>query len=120
MAGAHFAGRAGAGGDQDFFGCDFLLRIDQQQCVFILEHGTILQDGHTGFFDIGRVQALQPVDFLVLVGDKCGPVEFRLSHGPAITRRIQEIFGKMAGIDQQLLGNAAANDAGAAHAPFFR
>ena len=79
-----------------------------------------IQQPRTGLVQLrlGRIQALdvesiQPIDLAVLVGDQRGPVEPRL-HGPAETDRIFEIAGVMPGIGHQLLGNATADDAGAA------
>src|SRR5262249_44944383 len=46
--------------------------------------------------------------------------EDRLLQGPAVACRILEIVGEARGVDQQLLGNAAANYAGPADAVFLR
>src|SRR3546814_6988998 len=59
------------------------------------------------------VDALQPVDLLVLVGDEGGPVEARALHRPAEAGRVLEILVEMGGIGEQLLRHAA-DDAGAA------
>ena len=121
MRGAHFAGGPVAGGDQDLFRCHLLLRIDQKQRVLVLEHGAVGKDGDAGRLHILGVKAFQPRDFLILVGDEGGPIETgRAGDGPAIAGRIHKILRELAGIDHQLLGNAAADHAGAAHAVFFR
>src|SRR5262249_53709114 len=66
--------------------------------------------------EVGAVDALEPGDFLVLVGDQGRPVERGRRHCPAETRGIREFVGKARCIDQELLGYAAADDAGAADA----
>ena len=119
MAGAHLAGGAVAGGDQDLGRGDTLLAVDQQQGVFVLEHGAVLHNRDAGLFDIGLVETFQPVNLAVLVGDQRGPVELALPEGPAIAGRVHDVFLELAGIDQELLGNAAADDAGAAQAVFL-
>src|SRR5438270_252068 len=60
-----------------------------------------------------------PRDLLVLVGDQHVPVEMPFGDGPAEAGGILEILAKMAGIDEQLLWNAAADHAGAAEAVFL-
>src|SRR4029077_9985519 len=55
-------------------------------------------------------------DLAVLVGDELRPVERRFGHGPTVAPRVLEIVGIARGVNQQLLGNAAADHAGAADA----
>ena len=47
------------------------------------------------------------------------PVETRLADAPAIAGGVAKIVGEPAGVDQQFLGHAAADDAGAADAEFL-
>src|SRR5262249_32499625 len=61
----------------------------------------------------------QPRDLAILVADQRRPVEGRLPHGPAIAGRILELVGKARRIDQELLGNTAADHAGSAHPVFL-
>ena len=51
---------------------------------------------------------------LSLCGDQRRPVEARLADGPAEAGGILELVGEAAGVDQELLRHAAADDAGAA------
>ena len=60
------------------------------------------------------VDAVEALDFTVLVGDQRGPVEIRLTQVPAETGGLLEVLGEVGAIDQQLLRHAADIDAGAA------
>ena len=60
------------------------------------------------------VGALEPPDLGQHIVAKHRPVEALLRHVPAEHRRIVEVLGEMRAIDQQLLGHAAADHAGAA------
>ena len=61
------------------------------------------------------VDALQPADLPVLVGDQRRPVEGTLAQGPAVAGgRIAKVLAEVRGVDEQLLGNAADVDAGTA------
>ena len=66
------------------------------------------------------VRGLEPRNLLVLGRDQCRPVEVRLADRPAEAARILEVVGEAAGVDEQLLGHAAADDAGAADAILLR
>jgi hypothetical protein len=79
-----------------------------------------LDDPDLGAVEIGRVGPLEPVDLLVLVGDQGRPVELRLAEGPAEACRVLELVGKTRGVNQELLRDAAADDAGAADAILLR
>src|SRR5690606_7567989 len=70
-------------------------------------------------FEAAPIEALEPRDLAILVGDQCRPVEFAFADTPAITRRILEVLGKLRGIDEQLLGHAATDHACAAEAIFL-
>ena len=86
----------------------------------VLDHGAAVDDLDAGLLEIGPVDALEPVDLLVLVADQGRPVEAGLAEAPAEALRIVEIVGEAAGIDQQLLRHAAADHAGAADPILFR
>ena len=68
----------------------------------------------SGLFHALPVKAFQSRDLAILVGDEGPPVEFRLWQDPAVAGRVLEMFGKLRGVDIELLGYAAADDAGAA------
>ena len=66
------------------------------------------------------INAIQTVNFLVLIGNQCLPAKAGLAgQGPAIGRGIFEILGKMCAVNQKLFGDTPANDAGAANAAFL-
>ena len=90
-------------------------------------HGVGARHHHTGIdhFRIVRfkplaVDAFKARDLLILVGDQRCPVESRFTDRPAIARRILDQLGVLRGIDHQLLGNTAANNAGTAKPALFR
>ena len=60
------------------------------------------------------IDAIEPCDLGVLVGNEARPVEVPLADRPAEARRVLEMRAVMAGIDKELLGDAADVDAGAA------
>ena len=62
------------------------------------------------------VEPLQPVDFAQHIVAQRRPFKAAVGDVPAKAARILQILGEMRAIDQQLLGHAAANDAGAADA----
>ena len=112
-------GRAAAGGDQDLVGGDgAVLRLKPDR-VAVDQRGTRLQGFAAGALHILAVETFEPGDLAILVGDQGRPVEACLRHGPAIASRVLEMFGKLRGVDEQLLGNAAADDAGAAETVFL-
>src|SRR5690606_24039101 len=63
--------------------------------------------------DAALVEAGEPGDLLVLVGDQRRPIEARLRHGPAVALRVGEMLGELRGVDEKLLRHAAADDASA-------
>jgi hypothetical protein len=69
-----------------------------------------------GLLQVGGVDAFEPRDLLVLVGDQRRPVECGLGDRPAKTGRILEFVGETRCIDEELLRNASTDDAGAADA----
>ena len=110
-------GRA-AGRDQDGFRRD-LLAGGEPQRVGILDHRAGLDDARTGLLDIGGIDALEPRDLLVLVGNHGRPVEGRFRDGPAEARGVVDFVADMRADHEQLLRHAAADHAGAAHPVFF-
>ena len=110
-------GRA-AGRDQNTIRANGLAGGEPQR-VRVLEHRTRLDDARARLLDIGGVDVLKPGDLLVLVGNEVRPVKRRGRNGPAETGRVLDLLMDMRGIDEQLLGHAAANDAGAAEAVFL-
>src|SRR6185437_9046148 len=106
--------RMRAGGDEDIgrgvalaFDLDSV-RIDQPRSPF--------DQGDAGIFEHLAVDALKPIDLLVLGGDQTRPVMHRRRHRPAICLGVGEGVGELRAIDQELLRHAAADDAGAADA----
>src|SRR6185437_13910548 len=67
-------------------------------------------------FEIGGVKARQPGDFLLLGGDQRRPVEADLTDRPAEGAGVSEAVGEAAGVNEDLLWHAAADDAGSANA----
>ncbi len=80
--------------------------------------GAAFDDGDAGIFQRLGVGGLETSDFFIFVGDQGRPIKRPLRHRPAITCRILEFGAEARGVDQKLLGHAAANDAGAAD-PIF-
>src|SRR6185295_1059055 len=78
--------------------------------------GAGVEGGGPGVADGAAVEALQARDLLVLVGDQRRPVEAGAVRRPAESGRILEVVAEAAGVDQKLLGHAAADHAGAAEA----
>ncbi len=100
-------------------GGDAAAALLERDGVRIDELRTLHDDLDASLGDVVAIDAFQPRDLRILVGDQHVPVEFRAWHGPAETAGVLEILGKVAGIDEQLLGDAAADDAGAAETVFL-
>src|SRR5579862_5382044 len=102
----------GAGGDKNIGGGDTLaadldrVRIDDTAAR--LEQGAVLQQV--------AIDAFEPVDLPILVGDELAPIEAGRAHRPAIGFGILEGIGESRAVDEQLLRHAAADDASAADA----
>ena len=88
---------------------------DEPDRMRIGDVGPLVKNRDARLLQIAAVDALQPRDLAILAFDKLSPVEPCLANGPAEARRILEVVGKPAGIDQQLLWHAPPDDAGAAH-----
>ncbi|MCY1360640.1 hypothetical protein D9M69_472750 [compost metagenome] len=82
------------------------MRVQQPRVAF--------QQGDAAVDQQVAVDAVETVDFAVLVGDQGGPVEIGLGEAPAESLGLLEVFGEMGTVDQQLLRHAADVDAGAA------
>src|SRR5437868_11582853 len=85
----------------------------------IFENRPTLDELDPGTFERRRIGKLEAGNLTVLIGDELLPVENRRFQGPAIACCILEIVGEPRGIDEELLGNAAADHAGAADPVFF-
>src|ERR1700704_5786168 len=109
-----------AGGDEDVPGADFVASRNEPHCTRVLEHGAALDQFDPGALERGGIGELEPRDLAVLVGDELAPIEDRLANAPAVAGRVLEIVGITRGVDQELLGNAAADHAGAADPVFLR
>ena len=107
-----------AGRDQNVFRGD-LLAVGEPQRVGVLDHGAGFHHLRAGFLDVGGVDALEPRDLLVLVGDQRRPVEGDFGDGPAKTRGVLDLVADMRADHEQLFRHAAADHAGAAHPVFL-
>ena len=110
-------GRA-AGRDQDVFRGD-LLAGHQAQRVGVFQHRTGFHNARATLLDIGGVDAFEPRDLLVLVGDKRRPVEGDVRNGPAEAGRVLDLVFDVRAEHEQFFRHAAADHAGAAHPVFF-
>ena len=86
----------------------------------VLQHRTARDDFDVRALERRRIGELEPCYLAILVGDQLRPVERRFVEGPAVTRGVLEVVGKTCRVDQQFLGNAAADHAGAADAKLLR
>ncbi len=106
------------GRDQDVLGTVPLARhfhgmgIDQT-CVG-------LQQGDAAVDQQVLVDAVEPLDLAVLVGDQGLPVERLVVYGPAETLRLFDVLGVMGAVHQQFLRHATDVDAGSAEVATLR
>ena len=103
-----------AGRDQDLFGGDRAVPVSARQRVRVDDPRARLDDLDARRLEELRVTPVQPRDLLVLVRDQSRPVELRLADRPAVAGRVLEVVGEVAGVDEELLRDAAADHAGAA------
>src|SRR5690606_16764536 len=103
------------GGDQNVFRRQVSLLPDEMHAVGAGDEAPIPNDLDARLFEIGRVGAFEPGDFLFLVGDECRPVESGIDLPAEAGGDIEHIV-EARGVDIELFGDAAANDAGATDA----
>ena len=122
MAGARHLGhgRSPAGGDQDDARGDLAVAGLQVERVRVGQLRARLQQRDAGPLQALLVEPLEARDLGVLAGDQARPVEARRRDAPAEAGRVLELVAEAAGVDQQLLGHAAADHAGAAEAILLR
>ena len=114
-----FARRIPAGGDEDGLRRDVAVRLLQMDGVRILENRAILEDGDAGIVQHAAIGARDARNIPVLVRDQRRPIEAGAFYRPAEAARVFEFLREAAGIDEELLGDAAAHDAGAAETVLF-
>jgi hypothetical protein len=108
--------RMGAVREQDRLGMHARAGFQEPERARVLDDRARLRDLDRRAREIGVVGRLQPGDLLVLVGDQRRPVELGAGYRPAEAGGVLELVRKTAGVDQELLRNAAADHAGAADA----
>ena len=114
-AGDRAAGmRPAAGRDEDMRGAHSRPGGEEADRVRVLDHRAALDDLDARLLEIAAVDAFEPRDLLVLVGDQGRPVEARRADRPAEAGGIGELVGEPRRIDEELLRHAAADHAGAA------
>src|SRR3546814_18708482 len=69
--------------------------------------------------DVCSSDLFDPRHFVEDIVAQGRPVELAVGHLPAETAGIGDILGEMGAVDEQFLGHAAANDAGAANIVLF-
>ena len=110
--------RRAPGRDQDVFRPD-RFTIAEAKRVGILENGAGLDNARAGLFDVGGIDALEPRDLLVLVGDQRRPVEGDGGNRPAKAGGILDLLMDVRSEHEQLFRHATADHAGTAHPVLF-
>ena len=106
--------RPGAGGDENVLGGDgFAVDFD---FVSSTDKSFLPKNRNAGVHQGALVDAVQPVDLAVLVGEQPGPVEGRRGDAPAEVGGVLKVVAEVGGVGKQLLRDAADVDAGAAKA----
>ena len=108
--------RAAAGGDQDLFGGEGLVLADNLDGVGVLHHGAAVDQIDARLAQVGGIDARQARDLDVLGLQEGRPVEFRVVERPTVALGDLQGVADLGSHDHELLGHAAANDAGAADA----
>ena len=103
-----------AGGDQDLLGRDRLLA--DLDGVAVHQPAAAHVQLHARAFEQPDVDAVQAVDFPLDVVAQGRPGVRGLGHRPAVGGGILELVRELGAVDQELLGHAAADHAGAADA----
>ncbi len=111
--------RPGAGRDEDIFRGDEL-STRQAQLVRPLDGRALAEDSDLVVVERLRVEPLEPVDIGEHMVAQHRPVEGEVRHIPAEAARVLDVLGEMRAIDEHLLGDAAADHAGAADPIFLR
>ena len=93
--------------------------VGETQRVRILDHRARLDDLRRRPFPRSRCRCPRAGDLLVLVGDQGRPVEGHGRNGPAESGGVLDLMMNMRADHEQLLGDAAADHAGAAHPVLF-
>ena len=110
--------RPAAGGQEDVSGAEHLA-VDLNP-VPIQQARVAFQQGDPAVDQQGAVNAVQALDFTVLVGDQGGPVEARLCQLPAKVSRLGKGAAEVGAVHQQFFRHAADIHAGAAQVTAFR
>ena len=105
--------RAGAGGDQDLARAQFLA-AGEPDAVGACQLRALVEDRDIVVGQCVGVGALDPGHFGEHIVAQHRPVEALGRDVPAEHRGIVQVLGKMGAVDEQLLGHAAADDAGPA------
>jgi hypothetical protein len=95
--------------------CRYFLSFDFH-LVRAPHRGAAAQDLDPGERERAFVERIEARDLAILVREQRAPVEMGLAERPAESRRDLEILAEMRRVREQLLGNAADVDAGAAEA----
>ena len=111
--------RMSAGGDQDGLGRDLTPVRCQNDRVSVGQRRAGVEHLGAGALNVAAVDVLEALDLPVLVGQQGRPVEARAPGGPAEALGILELVAEAAGVDEQLLGDAAADHAGSAEPVFL-
>ena len=98
--------RRSAAGEPDMMGVD--------------QFGALLDQLDARLVEVGAIDRGQARDFALLGRHQRRPIETPRPDAPAEPFGVGKIVGEAARVDQQLLGHAAANDAGSADAEFLR
>ena len=100
-----------AGRDQDLIGSNRPPLALDTHGMRVDQHRARMERVASGLFHAQPVKAFQSRDLAILVGHKGPPVELRLWQNPAVAGRVLEVLRKLRGVDIELLGYAAADDA---------
>ena len=87
--------------------------------VAVLEHSAGLDDARAGVFNVRRIDAFEPRDLLVLIGDQGRPVEGRRRNRPSKSNGVLDLVANMRPDDEKFFRDAAADHAGAAEPILF-
>src|SRR5262249_16298138 len=100
------------GGDQDLCGRDSLLA--DRDGVAIHQPAAAHMQLHAGAIEQSEIDAVQSIDLLLDIVAQGRPGMGRARGGPAVSHGVLELVGKLRTIDEEFLGHAAPDHAGAA------